>query len=204
MLKTKYTKIFCTKKNQTALIIIPKNASSTIKQLKNPHWYYMNDKISNIVVFLRDPIDRWVSGWAQAWALFDSQSPISIDYLDIIGEESFKKIAFAKIELDGHTMPQYNHIEKIIDDHRSKFFLLNDDGLEKANSYYNLWDKKIPKLNVTEPNTFKHKLKTFLNKAIDEDGLLVNKIVKYYKRDYELIRKHFPDYKFIKINEDRI
>ena len=98
-----------------AWINIPKNASSFIqKALDDNKWNDVPDDLINSIaespsikklVVLRDPVDRWISGFAQCWMDHD-------DILDLLDSDVFYDTVQKNPVYDDHTEYQHRFIGK--------------------------------------------------------------------------------------------
>ena len=162
------------KRNPNEFIVwIPKNGSSTIrKRFREQPDFFQDHKIDNYIIFLRDPIKRWISGFLQYmgvnWDMFF---------------KSLKNVDLTQIEFDEHTTPQY---EFLPDDYlgKSKFYNIDNGGLHIFNNEYKIWDTSIPIKNESEGLPFKDDL----YKELMSIGIPTQRIKEYYSLDYKLLK----------------
>jgi hypothetical protein len=160
------------KNNRLEFIVwIPKNGSSTIRHRfnHNPD-FFQNYEIDNYIIFLRDPIKRWISGMVEYMARWD------------MFFKSLKDIDLNQMEFDHHTTPQY---EFLPDDYlgKSKFYNIDNGGLHIFNNEYKVWNTGIPIKNQSEGNPFKDDL----YKELMSIGIPTQRIKEYYSLDYKLL-----------------
>jgi len=161
------------KRNPNEFIVwIPKNASCTIrKRFLQDLDTWEDYEIDNYIIFLRDPITRWISGF--------------IEYLapryDIFCQKQ-KHINFDRIEFDEHTTPQYKFLPN---DYlgKSKFYNIDNGGLHLFNNEYKIWDTGIPKMNRTSSDP----RKKMIHKDMTSIRIPTERIIEYYSMDYKLL-----------------
>ena len=83
-------------------VYIPKNASSWTKpNLRDWGWQFYNyhtDQLNKTaIVVLRDPVERWLSGIAEYFALYQNTTN------DLVDNKSLQQIIFDRITFDDHT-----------------------------------------------------------------------------------------------------
>jgi hypothetical protein len=186
----------CTIFRNIGLCWIPKNCSSTMRFL-SVDWQkgdFRKDNLKKIIILLRDPLSRWISGVTQfAHRNFENFSEIKSNDLNY---------TFSSIELDEHTVAQWVYISDIPAQIKKEFYLLEDNGLVNINEKYKIWNK-IPKKNLTDSSTLKRAFKEKLKNQLVEEGR-IDKIYNFYKKDYELIKNNFPNYNFLNLKLTRI
>ena len=156
-------------------------SSSIINWCQHTNWLAVNthldDNKRKYLVILRDPIDRWISGFS---------TYLSINNIDVKTiDHKYWKIFKDVVVFDGHTLPQYKHLipiklENII---AIDFDRVRDGSLLKIfrTAGYN---REIPHLNSSNDNDVKTKI--FLRNMIDEDLVFKNRLYKEYEKDYWL------------------
>ncbi len=142
-----------------AWINIPKNCSSFVqKVLDDNSWIDVADDIidsvlssNNIekIVVLRDPVQRWISGFAETFSIQDDWDPIlhiDLDKLDtLLDMEEFWKVIYVNPVMCIHTEHQHRHI-----------------GNAKNIRYIKLQDKQPDNRSVTDPNRFYRELTDYI------------------------------------------
>lgn len=182
---------------------IPKNSSSSTKAvLESLEWNYasLNDfPNAHIVVILRDPIERWISGAAEYLMMYHQNvidnivDPGTYDFLPLLGDKLGMSLLFDRMTFDDHTERQAVFLQDIPFERCT--WLMNDQNFSTTFSNYlnsigypntfAMQDKK----NSTEnsDNNKKRVLKQFLKLVIDRDE---------YKK-YNLKQWHWCDYHII-------
>lgn len=175
-------------------IPIPKNSSSYVGKLMLANncnvANFLETDLTNkkIIVLLRDPINRWVSGMAQYLCSSIVIQGYSAD--DIINNwsEILQAVIFDKVIFDDHTEKQIYFINTISKESCIYFNSSHGVGelLQKYLSEHNVnlnidVDSNIP------VNTQHTKLADFLKNILAQDINLVNRLKEVYADDYKLI-----------------
>jgi len=173
---------------QMGFVTINKCCSrSIIKWCKDTNWLAVNthldDNKRKYLVILRDPIDRWISGFSTYLSIND------IDLKTI--DQKYWKIFKDVVVFDSHTLPQYKHLISI----KLKNIVADDfNSLKDGNTSKFIrsrgYETEIPHLGSTNDN--EAKIKIFLKNMIDEDLVFKNRLYKVYEQDYWL-RYHLLD-----------
>ena len=193
--------------NTTFYVNIPKNASSLVSG-----WLYESGwtsatigsnnvnwkNINNIVIILRDPIERWVSGISQyiKGCIIDTRiSPKSVSVNDFLKNYNnvVEKLIFDQPNMfDDHVWPQYCFFENILPDVKRTYFYINEN-LE-LNLKEKLTLKKVDSSSLdyhksSDDEELKILKEFFTNKIYPPtgDSKLYEKLKEIYKKDYELI-----------------
>lgn len=178
---------------------IPKNAS-TFTKVNHFGWtvdnYYKCEPTSTVLVVLRDPIDRWLSGISEYFYryqqdisnitdLLESDEPSLKLYLDLI---------FNQITFDDHTEKQIRFINDI-DFNKCVFFKcdLNFPRLysEFYRTNFNL-DNQFnlsPWYNVTKDYPKKQKIKELFRIILKRNRRYKDQLMYHFRQDYELIKE---------------
>ncbi len=169
---------------------IPKNASSWTKpNLKDLGWtnfnyHYNNFYSKHAMIVLRDPIDRWLSGICEYFALYHTN--IDTDQFNSV----FYDLLIDQVTLDDHTEKQFYFIEGL-DHNRATFFMcdenyrldfsnfLTEHGHQNKYQRYNYQ-------HTTSECAVRSKFKKIFEQLLLEPKYL-EKIKVHYKKDYELI-----------------
>lgn len=167
---------------------IPKNASSWTKpNFKDFGWEFYNyhdDELYNktAIVVLRDPIERWISGIAEYFALYHSDFIMhDLEAMDLI---------FDRVVFDDHTERQVNFIHGL-DRDRCVFFNCDEYYREDLSVFLdeqgmpNRFHRYEPQ-HVSENDPVRKKFKNIMSREIVNPKHL--KLVQdYFAPDYELI-----------------
>jgi len=174
-----------------AYINIPKNATSWTKpNLRDWNWEVYNyhhdsfirDKTK--IVALREPIDRWISGIAEYFALYyqsytpDDMTPMLID------------MVFDQVTFDDHTEQQTHFLHGLDTD--SCVFLkcnsayrINFGRLLKEHSMMNNYENYNYQ-NTSGESPIRNRWKEFFSEQIEKQPEYFERLRRYFSADYEL------------------
>jgi len=181
-------------------IHIPKNASTYTKNIfrsglnfKTVKNYYVSPAEGTLLVIVRDPVERWVSGISE---YFWSQH-LSID----IDNKTLLKFITERIVFDEHTEPQVNFLSGLDTDQLT--FIRLDNKFKSNLEHFISEILKMKnwrwKLGQNEPNTIldlspnissAHDIKSrnvdILKNYLETNISIKEHIKNYYSKDYEL------------------
>lgn len=169
---------------------IPKNASSWTKpNLKDLGWtdynyHYNNMYKKHALVVMRDPVERWLSGICEYFALYHE----TIDTNEF--NKTFYDLLMEQIVFDDHTEQQHYFIEGLSLNNIT-FFLCDKDYRVHFGSFLKNqgFDNKYHKYefqHTTANSLLRSKFKKIFEPLLLESKYL-NKIKDFYKKDYELM-----------------
>lgn len=169
---------------------IPKNASSWTKpNLLDFGWADFNYHYDHLykkhaLVVLRDPVERWLSGVCEYFALY--QSDINTNNFN----KTFYDFLIDQTVLDDHTEQQHYFIDGLSYSNIT-FFLCNKDYRVHFSNFFRQrgLDNKYYKYDfqhTTVNNYTRSKFKKIFEPLLLESKYL-NKIKDFYKKDYELM-----------------
>lgn len=184
---------------------LPKNSSSSIKvMLESIGWTYSNISMhskAQVLVVLRDPMKRWVSGITEYLMMYQQNiidnivDPNNYDFLPLLGEKLGLSLLFDRITFDDHSERQVLFLRDIpfqqcmwfySDNNFSKNFsdFLNSIG------YTNTFDQSR-KENSADHEEFvkKRKLQEFISYLIENDEYRKYNLQQWFWCDYKLIEK---------------
>lgn len=173
---------------------IPKNASTYLTNvLKENNWIYWNilsnaDSIKSTIAFIRDPVDRWISGFSTYAALHLCGYGYGSDHFVADYNDLSKRIIFNQIIFDDHTNLQVKYIKQIID-YNPVFFRYNKNLVQQINSFLrcDLNTNVDVHKNLSEDNYDTKQIAKFMQMQLQENPDLKSKVVYRYKEDYEFI-----------------
>jgi len=189
---------------------IPKNASSfTSELLWNSGWIHTNedavnlinlDLLNEVVVILRDPIDRWISGisqYAMSHLLPKVEGYVPTEELfNNYYNHLVEKLLFNTVMFDDHTTPQYYFIQDIYPEIPRKYYLFSESLSPSLIKTLKLNPDKIPEdaknirvgiSDKTDSRVRKRVIVDFIKDKVMNNDVLYNKIKDFYAKDYELI-----------------
>jgi len=179
---------------------IHKNASSWARQFFKKEFEFTEhhmtfDEVRSLdkkyIIFLRDPIQRWVSGVTQWYIQKAKQKyPHIVNTQYKIDPITFE-MATEAVGIDAHTHPQTNFISPVRID-RTFFFNVSDknfaNNFQKFLSHKMNYNNSIPyRTNITNPMTLKGSISRQLKSMLTDE--YKEKIKSYYQQDISLIEK---------------
>lgn len=199
------------------LLNIPKNASSFMLDWTARHGWASSlinhcTEIQEMIVILRDPVERWVSGMAQYvrsyilsvhgpnGPIFPNEKPTVFDYSmsgqDFCGlyNDLVERLIFDVIDrFDDHVWPQHELIPLVSPDVRVQYFFLDRDFNHRIGRYLNLHDMDDLDHNRGDSDVDVACVQRFLQGRLRLRPELQMRIAKKYKKDYDLISKVIHD-----------
>jgi hypothetical protein len=182
---------------------IPKNSSSSIKKiLKELNWTFASINEypdAKVIVALRDPIKRWISGATEYLMMYHQGvidnivEPNLYNFMPLLGDKLGLSLLFDRMSFDDHTERQAIFLQGVnlsrciwvnVDQDFNKHFsaLLHEIG------YPNQFDSAVKENSAEdEKHIKKRKLINFLTYVVDND---------VYKQ-YNLKQWHWCDFKLI-------
>lgn len=205
--------------------LIPKNASSWVSDLLNHNGWIEGSPtmhINEMIVVLRDPVERWVAGIAQYFSSYILHShwfdrtqwdqgyhgnyipgKINFEGPFVSGEDFIKnynevveRLLFEQIAFDDHTQEQSWFVNHYKPDSYTWFYL--DKDFEKT-FLHNFKEMKlkippVPEYNRGDDNIHVKTITDFLHERIRKYPYLRNALERYYRNDYDMIEK--ADFKY--------
>jgi hypothetical protein len=151
----------------------------------------LHDVINNnytTIVFLRDPIDRWLSGLA-TWltASLPQYTPLN----EIRNNHAVLDILFNIIRTDEHTEKQQYFLQGL-NQNNMKFFMVNESLSESVVNYCaSVLKKPVPLLNrINETTLPGGKLipKNYFKLILESNPKYLNRVKEFFKNDYHFIK----------------
>lgn len=204
--------------NRTQFIAnIPKNASSYILNWTRAHnWITatLDDnwpEVEEIIVVLRDPLNRWVSGMSQYLKsyilcpvgpngpVFPGMTQGAEDYAmnadDFITayNQTTERLIFDNVyRFDDHVWPQTDFVQHLRPHLPRSYFMIDKEFDAKFSSYLNLTAIDNLDRNDGSDNIDTKKLNDFLRHRLNTRPELVDRIKRAYSADYEFIKNVQP------------
>ena len=219
--------------------MIPKNASSWTSQLlQHNNWVEgpMSDTgkevAEELIVILRDPVERWIAGIAQylcsdiLYSHWYDRNTYSESYkgkyihgkpnyegaiisgTDFVNSynELTERLLFEQVAFDDHTQRQ----SWFVNHHRAKsitWFYLDNEFEKQFLEHYRVLEFKLPAFpdrNQGNDNKDVKIITEFLSERIQKNPYLKNNIERYYQDDYDMIEKaNFVYHDLNTINDTR-
>jgi hypothetical protein len=173
---------------------IPKNASTyTTNLLLANGWNYYNLNENPVpaqaIAILRDPVERWISGYATYAASFVLGYGYGSDHFREDYNNLTERIIFDQLIFDDHTTEQVKFIEQI--KHiPTTYFKLNYELGMKLESFFKcpLGLNNPVNANVSEDNYDVKSIAKHMRFIVEQDPVLRAKIIAKYQADYDLIK----------------
>ena len=196
------------------IVNIPKNASSYMLDWARRHQWMTtvaddhSDTITEMIVILRDPLDRWVSGIVQYLNTYilsvqgpngpvfsdEPYSPYNwpmdaVQWIDGYNQTTERLIFDVVNRFDDHVWPQHEFVENLLPAVKRKYFLL-DHNFDAAIADY-LGFAPYPDLdsNSAGNNANMRLLQKFFVDRLQQRPDLAQRVIKAYAKDYELISR---------------
>jgi len=200
------------------ILNMPKNASSYMLDWAGRHGWTMAtvgdscnwDQVQEMIVVLRNPLDRWISGIAQylntyilsvvgpngpVYNISDStaydKKLTAEDWIEQYNQAT-ERIVFDLISrFDDHTWPQCELFENLLPNVNRKYFYLDRDFDTKISAYLNFEPYVDLDRNQSNANQNIQKLQEFFKHRLNTRPELRERVQKAYARDYEIIKQVF-------------
>lgn len=197
------------------IVSIPKNASSYLLDWCNHHGWssaMLGDScnwnnVKEIIIVLRDPLSRWVSGIGQyitsyvlnvtgaySWDTgpgpddqFMSSDEFIANYNPVV-----ERLLFDNLERhDDHVWPQIEFFENLLPKVQRKYFYIDQTFNSKFGEYLNF--EHIDGLDSNRGNTNPHteKVQQYIKHRLNIRPELQQRVIDAYARDYKLIQEVF-------------
>ena len=200
------------------IVNIPKNASSYMLDWAGRNKWSMAQvgdncdwhKVTEMIVILRDPLERWISGIAQylhSYILFVQgfNGPIfptdpvtefdkGFDANQFVNDynQVVERLIFDQINrFDDHVWPQHEFFYNLLPDVPRKYFWLDKEFDQNISSYLNFTRLNNLDKNVSKDNTNMYILQQFFKQRFVTRPELAERVKKSYARDYQLIEQVF-------------
>lgn len=198
------------------LVSIPKNASSSLIDWLGKHGWtsaVVGDNcnwpaVKEVVVVLRDPVERWVSGIVQYiltyilyvhgpnTSILAHETPTEFDY-DMSAKQFIEqynqlseRLLFNVINrFDDHVWPQCEFFQDLLPGVPRKYFYLDQNFSKEISQYLELDLNIMPNHNSSENNTTTKILQNFIQQRLIVRPELKQRIVNAYLQDYQLIEQ---------------
>ena len=194
------------------LVNIPKNASSYMLDWANRHGWTSavvvdGNDIKEIIVCVRDPVQRWVSGVGQyltsyvlnvtgaySWETGPGSDDQQISGDDFIANynQVVERLLFDNLaRLDDHVWPQVEFFENLLPAVPRKFFYIDQDFDQRIGEYLGFSPVHNLDRNRADSNPDTHKIQTFIRHRLNTRPELEQRVRQAYARDYKLIKQVF-------------
>lgn len=198
--------------NTKFIVNIPKNASSYLLSWARQNGWFADQAsdfsqyIQEIIVVLRDPEERWISGFAQyvsgnilhAKGFYNADAGPSKDFQYMSAQKFIEnynplteRLIFDNLELfDDHVWPQHVFFKELLPTIPRKYFYINN-SLDKQLQEYLGFECPDQNLDRNDSNNDPDKkiIKQFIRDRLNQVTELRDMIAKSYIADYQLIEQ---------------
>ena len=193
------------------IVDIPKNASSFVSEWTSQFGWRAalaeqhEHRISQMIVILRDPLDRWISGISQylnGWILhaksfysFETGPNTDQQY---ISAKSFieqynsitERLIFDNLDrYDDHVWPQCELINGLLPTKHKFFYYIDNTWEDRLSKHLGIPKVTISNKNSGSDNEDQNLLQQFFRSRIDTNPSLKSMIINRYQQDYDLINR---------------
>jgi hypothetical protein len=198
------------------LVSIPKNASSFIKNSTGVAGWVggsaldpkLQTSVNELVVVLRDPLDRWISGVSQyihTYILYphgpntpflEHETPTEYDYSMTVEQftqqysQLTERLIFDVINrFDDHVWPQMELFQELLPNVPRNYFYINHSFETKISEYLGIDLNTITDRNISDDNDTMKQLKEFFKQRFVIRPELAQRVKNIYAADYQLIEQ---------------
>jgi len=196
------------------IVNIPKNASSYMLDWARRHQWMTtvaddhSDTITEMIVILRDPLDRWVSGIVQYLNTYilsvqgpngpvfpdEPYSPHNwpmdaVQWIDGYNQTTERLIFDVVNRFDDHVWPQHEFFEDLVPAVKRKYFLLDCNFDTAIADYLGFAPYSDLDSNSASSNANMRLLQKFFVDRLQQRPDLAQRVIKAYAKDYELIAR---------------
>lgn len=196
---------FISPDNSRFVVNIPKNASSfTTSWLSRCGWTYLsidqqyadNNEINELIIILRDPVDRWVSGVSQFIKGYILESNNPSDFIKNYNV-FLERILFSSLDIfDDHVWPQHVFFNQLLSDVKRKYIYISEHfefNLQEQLSLCPI-DYSALDFNRSDDDQDLTILKEFFKNKLENDKELHQLVKDLYKIDYDIIENNYIVY----------
>lgn len=200
------------------IVNIPKNASSyMVDWAVNHRWSSATvgdacdwDQVQEMIVILRDPIQRWISGICQylntyILSVTGPNGPIfpgdpvtkhdwtmdADQFLDFYNQTTERLIFDVINRFDDHVWPQYEFFENLLPEVPRKYFFMDTGFDQRIAEYLNFAPIDHLDRNSSMSNVNMQKLRGFFVEKLQQRPELKKRVASAYSRDYKIIDQIF-------------
>lgn len=169
-------------------------------------------QIKELIVILRDPVERWVSGISQyintyilhlqgpngpihnVETMTIHDYPMSVEQWVSNYNQSVERLLFDVIsQFDDHVYPQHKFFVDLLPDVQRKFFYMDQNFNSSIAEYLNFDYLSNLDRNNGESSTKIEKLQKFFRDRLNIRPELRQRLIDHYHSDYKLIKELFNE-----------
>jgi hypothetical protein len=197
------------------IVNIPKNASSYLLDWTGNFGWSTSlapncDGLTEIIVVLRDPVQRWISGMAQYLKtyilcpvgpngpVFPGMAPGREDYamsaddfVDLYNDLVERLIFDVVFKFDDHVWTQHDFFKDIYPAIPRTYFLLDENFNKKFADHLKIGFVDGLDSNSGDDNPDQKKINEFLKHRLNTRPELIERVQRAYARDYKIIQQAF-------------
>lgn len=197
------------------IVNIPKNASSYVLDWASRNSWTATEILNNtnqqhineVIVILRDPLKRWISGIGQyltsyvlnvtgaySWDSGPGPHDQQISGDDFIANYNpvVERLLFDNLSrLDDHVWPQHEFFESLLPEIPRKYFYLDSTFEKTFSEYLNFSIVNDLDRNSGTSNPDTEKVQKFMQHRLNIRPELKQRVIDSYARDYQLIKEIF-------------
>lgn len=166
------------------------------KYLKFEKVNYEFDKDKKYIIFLRDPIDRWLSGIGEYLQIVKTDNKLNYQlHSNYKLDPLHLHMLFTVIGFDPHTQGQFRYIRQYnprLERGKCIYFYLNDPKFAEKVAYfvYKHFQVIIPtqKIHTIEESIFKQNIRKQLEATMKHNPTYNSNLQKYFQEDYDFIK----------------
>ena len=178
----------------TFCLNIPKNASTFLSNvLRSNGWehHILGDNgplVKESIVVLRDPLERWVSGfatYASSWLLGEGYgSDHFVQHYNTLVE----RIIFDNLIFDDHTTPQSEFVDQLPTLMQTTYFYLDKNLIKNISRYTNA-EIVVSDVdaNISEDHYDQQQITKLIRDRLNNRPDLIQRINEQYANDFDLI-----------------
>jgi len=196
------------------IVNIPKNASSYMLDWARRHQWMTtvaddhSDTITEMIVILRDPLDRWISGIVQYLNTYilsvqGPNGPVfpdepyslynwpmdAVQWIDAYNQTTERLIFDVVNRFDDHVWPQHEFVENLLPAVKRKYFLLDHNFDAAIADYLGFAPYSDLDSNSAGNNANMRLLQKFFVDRLQQRPDLAQRVIEAYAKDYELIAR---------------
>lgn len=185
------------------IVFVPKNASSTLGEWTHQHGWSAalvgsNDvnwtEVKEMIVVMRDPQERWISGMIQYLKSYIIQSGqdahiSSEKFVALYNDLTESLIMDMMCRFDDHVWPQHEYFQDLLPDVPRKFFLFGPGLTKEISQHVSIPDTEL-RVNQGDPNHDSATVKGFLQERLRRNSKMVERLREVYKEDYSIIDRY--------------
>ena len=182
------------------ILFIPKNASTTIGKWTYQYGWRANvvghenidwNRLKEMIIIIRDPRDRWISGMYQYLKSYILSCPHVIGaekFISLYNDLTERLLMDLLCRFDDHVWPQHEYFDDLLPEIPKKFFMFDSNLMKRLSDYLDIPEPDIW-CNQTKNDPEVVCIKDFLEQRLDKNIFLKNRLLEVYAKDYSIINQ---------------